>query len=278
MTIAFKPQIPFLWGIFFRLDSYSSCSVVHRRTPSDHRWFKKGFPFRIQVIRSSLIEPRAVTVFLTSSYDYVALTHGIWTDLTPWTNTFNFGRQEAVVNFKESTIDRVKCKQNDQNYKSVQQCFASIIDSHSFSLCPKRCIPAFWRGIRYILKSDASIHDCTTLHELRCIWETYNKEVMEEFMKCEKPCHVFEYSADIQYFGFRESEYTSLLRFQPNIQRTVRREIYVYDFSALFGNVGGSMGLFFGFSIFGLSTAFIDWLINLVIDFKTKRKFLVNSK
>ena len=228
------------------------------------------------MIRSNLTEPRAVTVFLTSSYDYVALTHGIWTDLTPWTNTFQFGKQEAVVHFKESTIDRVKCKQNDENYKSVQQCFASIVNSHNFSLCPKRCIPAFWRGIRYIFKNNTSVQDCTTLDELRCIWETYKNEVMTEFMECEKPCHVLEYSADIQYFGFRESENTSLLRFQPNIQKTVKTEIYVYDLSALFGNVGGSMGLFFGFSIFGLSTAFLDWLINLLLDIKSKRKFSVN--
>ena len=64
---------------------------------------------------------------------------------------------------------------------------------------------------------------------------------------------------------------TSLLdinmEFSTNI-RTVHDEVYILDDIGLLGSLGGSLGLFIGFSFYGYIANIIDALVNII--FKTK--------
>ena len=49
--------------------------------------------------------------------------------------------------------------------------------------------------------------------------------------------------------------------------KTVKREYFIVDTMSLVGNVGGTLGMFIGFSFFGIS----DWMFNIISDFWSRK-------
>ena len=60
---------------------------------------------------------------------------------------------------------------------------------------------------------------------------------------------------------------TVYLRFEPNIVKVFKEEIYVYGFVSMFGNVGGSLGLFFGLSLYGFLDTIMECFTNIYVKF-----------
>ena len=53
--------------------------------------------------------------------------------------------------------------------------------------------------------------------------------------------------------------------------RTFAKQLLVYDANDMIGSIGGSLGLFLGFSFFGIISTFIDKLLELGTTIQQKR-------
>ncbi len=55
-----------------------------------------------------------------------------------------------------------------------------------------------------------------------------------------------------------------MVKFRSSLVR-VRQEVLLYDFNAIVGTMGGSLGLFLGFSCFDVIRKVLAWLVNLSV-------------
>lgn len=74
---------------------------------------------------------------------------------------------------------------------------------------------------------------------------------------CKKPCAVVEFKADTDLIDTRSKNLVAIkLRFRT-MDVVINDEIPIYNFLDFIGNVGGSLGLFLGFSFNGFGTSLL---------------------
>ena len=117
-------------------------------------------------------------------------------------------------------------------------------------------------GFNYVNRS-ISLPKCATLEDEICmggpkVWNTLNNE----FSKCPKPCKMITYK-DSQ-LELREPTFLktgqTLANFKLIINsiRKIEKEALVYDTNDAIGAIGGSLGLFLGFSFFDVISKCLD--------------------
>ena len=173
--------------------------------------------------------------------------------------------------FKQNQFQSLKCEKSHPKYISKQQCLASYLNSNNFSPCPMKCIPVRMKGFKYVNDS-AQLPICTKLTDEICnggplAWAN----LTTGFKKCPRPCKVTSYIfSQVEGYesGYMEenSDYV-YMSMKPNRIKRIVNEILVYDVTDMIGALGGSLGLFLGFSCFGLISTCIDNLI----DYLSKR-------
>ena len=125
-----------------------------------------------------------------------------------------------------------------------------------------------------------SIPICAYWNERRCQNKILDNLKTDQHKHCKKTCNVKEFKVKIEDYGahtryngsrfncnFESSKATKELR-TMNPFKTINREYYVISWMSLFGNVGGTLGIFIGFSF--LSTT--EWFAS------TFKRFLTRSR
>ena len=88
-----------------------------------------------------------------------------------------------------------------------------------------------------------------------------NKEILEILDKCSKACTTFEYSGTIVTHPevFNNSRSTGLgFWFNGENEMAVSEEYLIYEITGVIGSIGGTLGLFIGFSFLDISTKLIN--------------------
>ena len=121
----------------------------------------------------------------------------------------------------------------------------------------KKCIPS-----ALTVFIDNELPKCESPEEddnaLQKIWnKIYNH-------KCPKPCSILEYSGKLDYWEPKYyNPYNTVkihLRFQSPEVTTIYEEYLIYDFNAMLGSIGGTLGMFVGFSFSSIIELFINLL------------------
>ena len=110
---------------------------------------------------------------------------------------------------------------------------------------------------------------CESYEEESCFWEVfYGFNINPYLTTCQKSCSVLEYSGSVDYSQekgyvyqppYKNTTYFSLVvRYNPPGTETVYEEYLIVDFYGMVGVVGGTLGLFIGFSFFNVITFLID--------------------
>ena len=213
----------------------------------------------------------SVNVMVTSEYEYLQPVY------FPMRNTgvFEFrvpfgGIYKTQTEPMETMIKRLKCKSSD-SYVSDMQCLANFFFSEDLSPCPVKCLPIQMKGFQYANKS-ATIENCTKLEDEICNGGPFIAMQMDHaYQECLKPCEETTYKDSVaklvEPMYLKEDKNTALFDvFMTNVRR-VEKEVLVYDTNDMIGAIGGSLGLFLGFSFFDVMCKCLDNLIMPLVNY-----------
>ena len=213
-------------------------------------------------------------VWLTSNYDFLGATQDDYRDFPSYQFNVPFGENYSTrITFKETIINPLNCKLSDVEYVSEEQCLVNIFISEHFSGCPFKCVPIQMKGFQYVNKS-TSLINCIRVEDEICnggpkVWTS----LFNEFSDCPKPCKITTYKdsrLDLTESLFLKTGQTlANLELQRNNIRRIEKEVLVYDTNDVIGAVGGSLGLFLGFSFFDVISKCLDNLIILLLKYLT---------
>ena len=208
----------------------------------------------------------SANVMLTSNYEYlkpanfpIMINSKIFEFRVPFGGIYN-----TETKVMETMIKPLKCKKSE-SYVSDMQCFANLFFSEDLLPCPVKCLPIQMKGFQYANKS-ATIEDCTKLEDEICNDGPFiGMQMQHAYQKCLKPCEETTYKNSIaklvEPMYLKVDKNTALFDiFMTNIQR-VEKEVLVYDTNDMIGAIGGSLGLFLGFSFFDVICKCLDNLI-----------------
>ena len=205
-------------------------------------------------------------VWLTSNFDFL---RAIQDEHDP-SYKFNvpFGEIYSTrITFKETIIRTLDCKLSDIGYVSVQQCLVNTFINEHFSACPFKCLTIQMKGFQYVNQSTNFINCARLEHEI-CnggfkVWTP----LLDKFSDCPKPCKITTYKDSLldlkEPLILKTGESLANFELIANKIRSIEKEVLVYDLNDVIGAVGGSMGLFLGFSFFDVISKSLDNLIML---------------
>ena len=192
--------------------------------------------------------------------------------LVPFQFTVPFGGfQYTQITLRESIIKPLNCKTSDTEYVSDWQCLVNIFFNEQFSPCPIKCIPIQMKGHQYVNRS-TSLKKCAKLEDEICnggpkVWNNLH----EEFQNCLNPCEMVTYKdsrLELNEPMYVENSGPTRVRFElvMNDIRKIEKQVLVYDTIDVIGAIGGSLGLFLGFSFFDVISKCLDNLIMPLIN------------
>ena len=216
-----------------------------------------GYLLSSQIKGENPIESMALVI--TSENNYMASVIGIWKKLKPIELKIDFGPGLSALDLQETTTELIKnC---DNEYDNHFHCLSKKIATHSYENCPRKCvIPNLKAYFEYV---NEPYELCTNVTEDRCIMVEITAHVQEFTGECKMQCKRTEYLGENKRFdtqlGGNDSAFLAL--YTSHNSRIVNTEYYVYDAPGMIGNIGGCLGLFFGFSFYGAICDILDFLI-----------------
>ena len=149
----------------------------------------------------------------------------------------------TLIEFRDGVLDAATCY--EEKVKQIN--------------CPYLCYPATFDKL-------AKIPDCKTRKEVECMLSKgfWNPELEKDFVECQRLAKTMTYKAkDIMkrpaYPKTNSSEIVVWMIYSTNLLR-VRKEVLSLGTTTFIGSVGGSLGLFLGFSCYTFLESMIDYL------------------
>ena len=153
-----------------------------------------------------------------------------------------------------------KCSPN-----SFYECYAALIKASEFKNRTRKCLPKSLGRLRSVKKkvdlSDIPI--CQNSEEENDAREHLVNDIFYvESYECLESCVSREYTGKVDYEGTNNDLYTfgMTTRFARPYKMTVFEEYLLYDFNGLVGTVGGTLGLFIGFSFYDVILKITNYL------------------
>ena len=156
---------------------------------------------------------------------------------------------------------------NDCNEIEFFRCLATILAESNEFKCPKKCVTLAFQSMMETI--DHNILTCETDAEHYCM---VGLEAKQTFLKlkslCKKQCKnkgsklVIKKSEYAYPHQLGSMQMTVQLRILPEI--VYNKEYLIYDDIGMFGSIGGSLGLFLGFSLFETLCLIVDLILTKI--------------
>ena len=183
-----------------------------------------------------------IDIYLSSRENALGISMFNWLDGKRLTLTRNQGVYWVEIQPKRIINMKSEAKCGDIAF---YQCFQSDLENQNYDICPRKC---------FSISTFANLTPiCETEKEFRCSHGITLK--CKENTKCLPMCTQIDYGIEYEYqedldkpnakrnitFGYRLS----------NPKMKVEEEYYLHDFVGMLGSIGGTLGLFIGFSFLG---------------------------
>ena len=234
---------------------------------------KQSFEFESMTVTiEKNVDIEFLKVWITSDYDFLVPTHDHYGIFEPYQFTVPFGKVYSTrIRFKETIIKPLNCKLSDTEYLSEQQHLVNIFITEDFPACPIKCIPIQMKVFRYVNNS-TSVINCTRFEDEICnggpeVWTPLFAKVSD----WPKPCKMTTYKdsrLDLKAPQFlKGGKNRGHFELKKNNIRRIEKELLIYDTNDVIGAVGGSLGLFLGFSFFDVISKCLDNLIMPLVNY-----------
>lgn len=126
--------------------------------------------------------------------------------------------------------------------------FCRVVESWNFE---KQCVPYFLVGLLNLTRANDRMKICQEIGN-EGIFEEYNKYVVPYLTQhCNKLCEKFSYKGSMQA-TIPETVPIEVCYWIGSKEVTYSEEYLIYDLKVIVGSIGGTMGLFLGFSLTGI--------------------------
>ena len=123
-------------------------------------------------------------------------------------------------------------------------------------------------GYKY-LPNSKNLTKCANLEDEICNGGPKVWGPIISLFNCPKPCKIITYTGSIvEYSYYNNTENEASFWFEAGPVKTLGKEVLVYDTNDMIGSIGGSLGLYLGFSFYGITSTFIDKMRDLWIKIK----------
>ena len=176
-----------------------------------------------------------------------------------WERNLKFIDGYDILDIKENSKRYLQC---DDNFKSQFHCFASKVFDVSAPICKEKCVPLFLKGFLNIVKPEQN-KICETYSQDLCYQQNYDY-LIQPYQSCFPRCWLNKYDVAHTRNPTESNNSTKsivLSLISSSKVRTLKRQYYVYDTIGLIGTVGGSLGLFLGFSFFDVLCSLLDYIL-----------------
>ena len=275
MTFTTKPlklgKHPFSFannGSFVKLEEYNSINGKCYALTSDAH-LSSNVPLVLTVVRINNDTNKDyidhVQLSFTSNYDHLGRVNGLWKNLNPLEVRIDFGVDtDLLIDLKETKTKLISyC---DPELETFHFCtLQKLIEAKNNDTVCEKCIPILLKPY-FDQLNETFLPTCKNLKDEKCNLDYLTNVVMNAGTQCNIQCKITEYTAktskvqgDPKQYGNRSANaffgHTSAFR-------TITEEYLIYDEIGVVGNVGGSLGLFLGFSFFGIFSDCLDFLRN----------------
>ena len=143
--------------------------------------------------------------------------------------------------------------------QAFYECLVKQVQLANFTRCPKKCLPASLSVIGFY---NSGIPVCQNENEKRCAFNVTWYDVFSPSICPPKPCTLLEYNGKIDYWQEKpisgKNNFNLKIKYGAPEVVIVHEEYLITDFTGVLGSVGGTLGLFIGFSFFNIISYLID--------------------
>ena len=217
-----------------------------------------------------------IAIYFTSEENSYGITKRNWKDgkVYPMSITEEYGRWKIVELGVEKHI-----KFDDCSEYSFYECAGTKISKSDFSNCSVACMPITFPNVSYPpqcknYESWFEDHDGDDCAECNCNWNIINEIIknIEFNNECPRTCSTIQYPV-FHEMDYQEDTESAIIQYKLSIPLVVQtnKEYIIFDAIGMIGSVGGTLGLFIGFSFSNVLTIMIEYL-QLSIDQIYSRK------
>ena len=239
------------------------CYIIESKQPFD-------IDSMIVTIEKNDMDINFTKIWITSDYDFLlVINQNLKKQMVPFQFKVRFGGYITKITFRETITKPLNCEISDTEYVSQLQCLVNkFIDEH-FLPCQIKCLPVQMKGFQYV---STSLINCSKLEDEVCnggpkVWDSLH----DQFPNCLDPCKVRMYKdsriESIEPMYEKGGQTTVNFELVKNNIRQIEEETLIYDTNDMIGAVGGSLGLFLGFSIFDVICKCLDNLVMPLVDY-----------
>lgn len=222
------------------------------------------------ILRSITQRPNQLKLTVASDDDATGIISGFWGNAAPMIlSNIWFNNETTMLDLQEKIKKKLlNCNKN----VGYQECLAAGFDNVvKLSDCPGKCKPmAIKPYYDEFINVSKTPPDCNNLEKEHCLISYVAKNAESIVSKCKPQCTVKDYSGrgvtmrDTP-LNLKDGDRTDLYLISSTRSRILVQEYQVYDTAGMIGTVGGSLGLFLGFSFYGVFSDGMDILVKKII-------------
>ena len=225
---------------------------------------QQGFYISIQRKFEKEDIPDKVNLFMASPESWYGITTEAWPYHTLEKHTFEFNTSARI--WMDMYVKKVTYQ---KGHSSIKNCLENHVSGYN---CTHKCIPFFLSFLDHL-------PTCLTNEQTNCMYNTWayadEFNIYTQYKQCLKPLTMTLYDANpVKLEGeVNPNNSVDLLFGYASNEMEIKEEALMIGTSSYIGSVGGSLGLFLGFSFF----THLSWCIDKLVDFCCKTTIIKES-